>query len=158
VDFIWINRDQHSFEWFVRLMAQLELQQQSLAEDPEDPFLELQLYMTAAASRNDMKGLGLQMAMEIMHRKDKRDVITGLKTRTQAGRPNWKQVCISSVYTKMYASIVYIALNYCNSCLQTLLCSADVFRDILHYIFWHHLCFQGIPRLFCVETFLHDFP
>ena len=92
VDFIWINRDQHSFEWFVRLMAQLELQQQSLDEDPTDPFLELQLYMTAAASRNDMKGLGLQMAMEIMHQKEQRDVITGLRTRTQAGRPNWKQV------------------------------------------------------------------
>lgn len=25
VDFFWINRDQHSFEWFLKLMTQLEV-------------------------------------------------------------------------------------------------------------------------------------
>ena len=28
VDFIWINRDQKSFEWFVNLLSQLEAEQQ----------------------------------------------------------------------------------------------------------------------------------
>ena len=27
VDFFWINRDQFSFEWFVRLLSQLEVEQ-----------------------------------------------------------------------------------------------------------------------------------
>merc|ERR1712200_211624 len=48
VDFIWINRDQKSFEWFVNLLSQLE--------------------------------------------KEDRDLVTGLKARTNAGRPNWNKV------------------------------------------------------------------
>ncbi|ELU05067.1 hypothetical protein CAPTEDRAFT_147619 [Capitella teleta] len=89
VDFIWINRSQNSFEWFVRLLAQLEMQQ--LDAGTED-FLQMQMYMTSAMAKNDVKGLGLQMAMEILHKKDNKDVMTGLKTRTQAGRPDWPQV------------------------------------------------------------------
>ncbi len=27
VDFFWINRDQRSFEWFVRLLSELEIEQ-----------------------------------------------------------------------------------------------------------------------------------
>jgi NADPH oxidase 5 len=27
VDFFWINRDQRSFEWFVQLLSQLEIEQ-----------------------------------------------------------------------------------------------------------------------------------
>jgi NADPH oxidase 5 len=27
VDFFWINRDQRSFEWFVNLLSQLEIEQ-----------------------------------------------------------------------------------------------------------------------------------
>jgi hypothetical protein len=27
VDFFWINRDQKSFEWFVKLLSQLEIEQ-----------------------------------------------------------------------------------------------------------------------------------
>jgi len=30
VDFFWINRDQHSFEWFVNLLSQLEIEQAEL--------------------------------------------------------------------------------------------------------------------------------
>lgn len=50
------------------------------------------MFMTSALDKNDMKGIGLQMALEILHRKENRDVITGLKTRTQAGRPDWDEV------------------------------------------------------------------
>ena len=30
VDFFWINRDHSSFEWFVNLLSQLEIEQQEL--------------------------------------------------------------------------------------------------------------------------------
>ena len=30
VDFFWINRDQRSFEWFVNLLSQLEIEQAEL--------------------------------------------------------------------------------------------------------------------------------
>ena len=64
-----------------------------------EDFLEMQMYMTSALTKNDMKALGLQMALEILHRKEKRDVVTGLKTRTQAGRPNWDEVTISNQFS-----------------------------------------------------------
>ena len=50
------------------------------------------MFMTAALGKKDMKGIGLQMALEILHRKEQRDVITGLKTRTQPGRPDFNEV------------------------------------------------------------------
>nr|XP_025044982.1 NADPH oxidase 5 [Pelodiscus sinensis] len=90
VDFIWINRDQKSFEWFVSLLTQLEMEQAD--EEPEDRFLEMHMYMTSALSKNDMKAIGLQMALDLLAKKEQRDSITGLRTRTQPGRPDWSKV------------------------------------------------------------------
>ncbi|XP_054571486.1 NADPH oxidase 5 [Eptesicus fuscus] len=90
VDFIWINRDQRSFEWFVSLLTKLEMDQ---AEEPQDGrFLELHMYMTSALGKNDMKAIGLQMALDLVAKKEKKDSITGLQTRTQPGRPDWNKV------------------------------------------------------------------
>ena len=50
------------------------------------------MFMTSALDKTDMKGVGLQMALEILHKKEKKDLITGLRTRTQAGRPDWDKV------------------------------------------------------------------
>ena len=52
----------------------------------------MRMYMTSALSMSDMKGLGLQMALDAMHRKHDKDVITGLKQRLLPGRPDWHQV------------------------------------------------------------------
>ncbi len=90
VDFIWINRSQNSFEWFVSLLAKLELEQ--VGDDQFANFLEMQMYMTSALSKGDMKAVGLQMAMEILHKKSNKDLLTGLKTKTQSGRPDWNEV------------------------------------------------------------------
>uniref|UniRef100_A0A670JGN2 NADPH oxidase 5 n=1 Tax=Podarcis muralis TaxID=64176 RepID=A0A670JGN2_PODMU len=90
VDFIWINRDQKSFEWFVSLLTQLEINQAE--EDPSNRFLEMHLYMTSALGKNDMKAIGLQMALDLLAKKEKKDSITGLKTRTQPGRPDWNKL------------------------------------------------------------------
>ncbi|KAF4525979.1 hypothetical protein B566_EDAN000769 [Ephemera danica] len=78
VDFFWINRDQRSFEWFVNLLSQLEIEQAELGGAMER-FLEMHMYITSALQKTDMKA-------------EKRDLITGLKTRTNAGRPNWDKV------------------------------------------------------------------
>ncbi|XP_051545992.1 NADPH oxidase 5 [Myxocyprinus asiaticus] len=90
VDFIWINRDQKSFEWFVSLLTKLEMDQAD--EEPKGRFLEMHMYMTSALSKNDMKAIGLQMALDLLAKKEKRDSITGLRTRTQPGRPDWAKV------------------------------------------------------------------
>ncbi|XP_004421805.1 PREDICTED: NADPH oxidase 5 [Ceratotherium simum simum] len=90
VDFIWINRDQRSFEWFVSLLTKLEMAQAE--ETQEGCFLELHMYMTSALGKNDMKAIGLQMALDLLAKKEKKDSITGLQTRTQPGRPDWSKV------------------------------------------------------------------
>lgn len=55
-------------------------------------FLEMHMYMTSALSKNDMKAIGLQMALDLLAKKEKRDSITGLRTRTQPGKPEWNKV------------------------------------------------------------------
>ncbi|NXL67928.1 NOX5 oxidase, partial [Chordeiles acutipennis] len=90
VDFIWINRDQKHFEWFVSLLTKLEMEQAE--QEPGGRFLEMHMYMTAALSKNDMKAIGLQMALDRLAAKEQRDSITGLRTRTQPGRPDWSKV------------------------------------------------------------------
>jgi len=91
VDFFWINRDQKSFEWFVNLLSQLEIEQQENG-GAMNRFLEMHMYVTSALQRTDMKAVALQLALDILHKKEDRDLVTGLKSRTNAGRPNWNKV------------------------------------------------------------------
>ncbi|ETE62893.1 NADPH oxidase 5, partial [Ophiophagus hannah] len=51
----------------------------------------MHLYMTSALNKSDMKAVGLQMALDLLAKKEKKDSITGLRTRTKPGRPDWKQ-------------------------------------------------------------------
>ncbi|KAM5243477.1 LOW QUALITY PROTEIN: NADPH oxidase 5-like [Hipposideros larvatus] len=89
VDFNQINQDQWSFEWLVSLLTKLEMDK---AEETQEGFLELQVYMTSALSKNDMKAIGLQMALNLLAKKEKKDSVTGLQTRTQPGQPDWNRV------------------------------------------------------------------
>lgn len=91
VDFIWINRNQQSLEWFVRMLSDLEMEQ-AMFGDVLERFLDIHIYITSALDRTDMKAVGLHMALDLLHQKDKRCLITGLKRRTQPGRPNWDEV------------------------------------------------------------------
>ncbi|KAK9728753.1 Ferric reductase NAD binding domain [Popillia japonica] len=91
VDFFWINRNQESFEWFISLLSKLEIEQAELGGAMER-FLDMHMYITSALQKSDMKAVGLQLALDLLHQKEKRDLITGLKTRTNAGRPNWDKV------------------------------------------------------------------
>ncbi|XP_057371298.1 NADPH oxidase 5-like [Daphnia carinata] len=91
VDFFWINRDQRSFEWFVHMLSQLEMEQAEMGS-ALGRFLDLHMYITSALKKTDLKAVGLQMALDLLHAKEKRDLVTGLKTRTNAGRPNWDKV------------------------------------------------------------------
>ncbi|XP_041474695.1 NADPH oxidase 5-like isoform X1 [Lytechinus variegatus] len=90
VDFFWINRQQRSFEWFISLLYAIELEQADIPA--EGRFLDIHLYMTSALSPSDMKAIGLHVALDLIHKKNKRDTITGLMTRTQPGRPDWEEV------------------------------------------------------------------
>ncbi len=70
VDFFWINRDQRSFEWFVQLLSQLEIEQAEKGGAMER-FLDMHMYMTSALQRTDMRAVGLQLALDLLHEKVK---------------------------------------------------------------------------------------
>ncbi|KAG7170629.1 NADPH oxidase 5-like 1, partial [Homarus americanus] len=68
VDFFWINRDQRSFEWFVNLLSQLEIEQAEQGGVLER-FLDMHMYITSALQKTDMKAVGLQLALDLLHEK-----------------------------------------------------------------------------------------
>lgn len=94
VDFIWINRDQKAFEWFISLLTALEVEQSigNGGDCPDEKIIDMHMYMTAAVKKTEMKGIGLQIALDLMHEKSQRDLITGLQVKTQPGRPDWNKV------------------------------------------------------------------
>ncbi|KAL4216478.1 NADPH oxidase 5 [Mactra antiquata] len=91
LDFIWINRDQKSFEWFLTLLNQIEFEQ-SRHHGVLENCIQMHIYMTAAQKKTDIKGIGLQIALDLMYENSHRDLITGLKTKTEPGRPDWNKV------------------------------------------------------------------
>jgi predicted ferric reductase/Ca2+-binding EF-hand superfamily protein len=80
VHFIWLNRDQYSFEWFRSLLSSLE--QQDAAH-----LLDIHLCMTSA--RSGVTAFGLELAREVMRSSGRSDFITGLRTTTHLGQPDW---------------------------------------------------------------------
>lgn len=82
VHFYWLNREQKAFEWFVELLSRIE------TEDTNNLF-DINLYLTGAQQKSDMKSSTLFVAMDLMHSQTQIDLITGLKSRTKTGRPDW---------------------------------------------------------------------
>lgn len=80
VHFFWLNRDAFSFEWFADLLSELE-------KRDERGLLDIQLCMTGA--RTGMATLGLDVAREVMHAGGRSDFVTGLRTQTHFGEPDW---------------------------------------------------------------------
>jgi NADPH oxidase 5 len=83
VHFIWLNRDQYSFEWFRGLLAALEQQD-------HEKRLDIQIYMTGG--RVDITAAALGVAREIVHEQTGSDLVTGLRAHTHFGRPDWDDV------------------------------------------------------------------
>jgi predicted ferric reductase len=83
VHFFWLNRDQYSFEWFAALLAQLEV------VDYED-LLEVHICMTGG--HGGATAAGLEIARAMLHDAGRGDVVTGLKSMTHMGHPDWEAV------------------------------------------------------------------
>jgi predicted ferric reductase len=81
--FFWLNKDQYSFEWFAALLGELE------QEDGKE-ILDIHLCMTAG--RSDTTALGVEVARQIMHESGKDDIVTGLRTHTHMGQPDWERM------------------------------------------------------------------
>ncbi len=80
--FFWLNRDQHSFEWFTELLREIE-------ERDHGDVLDLHLFMTDG--RADGTAIALQMAREVTRAWGRGDAVTGLRAMTQFGAPDWKR-------------------------------------------------------------------
>ena len=91
VDFFWINRDQRSFEWFVELLSQLEKEQMEKGGSMSR-FLDMNMYLTSASEKTDMKVVALQLALNILYNMKEVEPLTGLQSRIRAGRPDWEDV------------------------------------------------------------------
>jgi predicted ferric reductase len=83
VHFFWLNRDQYSFEWFRGLLSRLE-------EKDTNGLLDIHLCMTGA--RTGVTAFGLELARELMHSAGRSDMITGLRTKTHLGAPDWEKM------------------------------------------------------------------
>lgn len=81
--FIWMNRDQHAFEWFSVMIADLERQ------DPKGDFLDAQIYLTGV--KLDITSAMLDVAMDVYQQDTGKDLLTGLRNRTNLDRPKWPQ-------------------------------------------------------------------
>ena len=68
VDFFWINREQRSFEWFVNLLTQLEIEQAEKS-GIMDRFLDMHMYITSGLQRTDLKAVSLQLALDLLYNK-----------------------------------------------------------------------------------------
>ncbi|HEY3254596.1 MAG TPA: EF-hand domain-containing protein [Polyangiaceae bacterium] len=86
VHFFWLNSDQYSFEWFRGLLADLEQQDHR-------HLLEIHLCMTSM--RSGVTAFGLELAREVMHDAGRSDFITGLRTKTHLGHPDWEDLLSS---------------------------------------------------------------
>ncbi|KAK3800524.1 hypothetical protein RRG08_048728 [Elysia crispata] len=90
VDFVWINRDQSNFEWFSSLICNLEKEQSKEASLKDA--ISMHMFMTAAPNQYEVNGVGVQMALDLVHHVKKTDLLTGLATRTQGGRPDFDKL------------------------------------------------------------------
>ncbi len=81
VHFFWLNSDQYSFEWFRGLLAALE-------QEDQRRLLDIHLCMTSM--RSGVTAFGLELAREVMHDAGRSDFITGLRTKTHLGHPDWE--------------------------------------------------------------------
>ncbi len=78
--FVWLSADQHAFEWFRELLAELE------TTDREALF-DFHIYFTSA--RADLGGDALDLGRALLADHTRSDVVTGLRARTCFGRPDF---------------------------------------------------------------------
>ena len=76
VDFYWINKEQKSFEWFLQLLAQLEIEQAEFMRtnpqgQPAINFLDIHLHITAFSPTKNPQSVALKLALDLMHKKVK---------------------------------------------------------------------------------------
>ena len=94
VDFIWVNRDAKSFEWFLNLLREFEREQEEYyaSNRDEQRFLNIQLYFTGINGGTSIDNFFLHHTTNMWAEETGTDVFTGLRTPTHFGRPVWDEI------------------------------------------------------------------
>lgn len=101
VDFFWINRTQDAFEWFVKLLVDIEEEQHKF--ESFNRLIDFHIYLTKAKKKGaNANALALSMALEAFSNDTGKDALTGLTTRTHPGRPDWDEIFERMFSTKIY--------------------------------------------------------
>lgn len=96
IDFIWVNREYESFEWFVNLLAELKIQQ-SLANQK---FIDIHLYWTNKNCENSIAMQKFSSFISSMSNNQLKQTIEELFNGINKGRPNFSEVFqITPIYT-----------------------------------------------------------
>jgi len=81
VHFFWLNREPHSFEWFHDLLTRIE-------QTDQGRLVDIRIFMTSG--RGHITATFLNLARELLHQQGDPDLLTGLKSKTNMGRPDWR--------------------------------------------------------------------
>ena len=94
VDFIWVNRDQKNFEWFLNLLRQFEQEQEYYlaSNSDEQRFLDIHLYFTEIKHDENIGNVPLDLVTKVWAEVAGRDIFTSLKSKTHVGRPKWEDI------------------------------------------------------------------
>jgi NAD(P)H-flavin reductase/Ca2+-binding EF-hand superfamily protein len=78
--FFWLNRDSRSFEWFAELLLRVE-------QMDHRQMVDIKVCMTGG--RGNIAALALNLARNLSHEIGKPDLVTGLRTQTLVGAPDF---------------------------------------------------------------------
>ncbi|KAL8699875.1 MAG: hypothetical protein Q9224_001217 [Gallowayella concinna] len=108
VYFFWVCRDYGSFEWFRSLLMAIEAQD-------IDSSIEIHTYLTAKIQADDATNIMINNANA------ETDTITGLRTPTNFGRPNWDAIFkgIRKIHSPAEAGVFFCGPKALGSLLHT---------------------------------------
>jgi predicted ferric reductase/Ca2+-binding EF-hand superfamily protein len=80
--FFWLNRDPFSFEWFADLLRRLEA---------SDRARRIDIHICMTGRRSNGISIALNLAREVSYSLGNPDQVTGLRTKTRIGQPDWRR-------------------------------------------------------------------
>ena len=102
IDVFWVNRDAEAFSWFQHVLLRLEARR---AADPAfASLLQIRIFLSSFKAQADFGSQLLKLAMKQHVKKGGSDLLTGLRTVSEPGRPNWDSI-LGAFDSKPYGEV-----------------------------------------------------
>ena len=108
IDFIWVNREYESFEWFMNLIAEL-IMQQSLKNEK---FIDIHLYCTDKNCENSIVMKNFSNIISSMPETNLRSKIEEMFKGIQKKRPDFSHVFLNHFLNKFCNFLFLVTQNY----------------------------------------------